>query len=74
MAHGLIKWALKKQTGLNEPGKREEANLWAVCRKARIGHNKPKVMYSKESKGLMKGLSVPRMKCKVIGLGKPKES
>ena len=44
MAHGLIKWVLKKRMGINGPGKREEANLWAVCKKARMGHSKPKVM------------------------------
>ena len=44
MAYGLIKWVLRKQTGLNGLGKREEANSWAVCRKARMGHNRPKVM------------------------------
>ena len=44
MAHGLIKWVLKKQTGLNGPEKREEANSWAICRKARMGHNMAKVM------------------------------
>ena len=44
MAHKLIKWVLKKQTGLNGLGKREEANPWAVCRKVRIGHSKPKVI------------------------------
>ena len=44
MAYGLIKWVLKKQTGLNGPKKREEANAWEVYRKARMDHNKPKVM------------------------------
>ena len=44
MAYELIKWVLKKQTGLNEPEKREEANPWAIYRKARMGHNKLKVM------------------------------
>ena len=37
------KWP-KKHTGLNRLGKREEANPWAVCRKARMGHCRPKVM------------------------------
>ena len=36
MAYELIKWVLKKQTGLNEPEKREEANPWAIYRKARM--------------------------------------
>ena len=44
MAHKLIKWVLKKQTGLNGFGKREEANPLAVCRKARMGHSRPKVI------------------------------
>ena len=44
MVHGLIKWVLKKQTGLNRLGKREEANPWAVCRKAKMSHSKPKVI------------------------------
>ena len=44
MAHELIKWVLKKQTGLNGLRKREEANPWAVCRKAKIGHSRPKVI------------------------------
>ena len=44
MAHGLIKWVLKMQIGLNGPGKREEANSWTVCRKARMSHSRPKVM------------------------------
>ena len=30
-AHKINKWALRKQTGLKEPGKREKANPWAVC-------------------------------------------
>ena len=51
MAHGLIKWVLRKQTGLNGLEKREEANSWAVCRKAKMGHNKPKVMQAKKVKG-----------------------
>ena len=51
MVHGLIKWVLKKQTGLNEPEKREEANPWAVCRKARIGHSMPKIMQAKRVRG-----------------------
>jgi len=44
MAYGLIKWVLRKPTGLNGLGKREEANPWAVCRKARMSHSRPKVM------------------------------
>ena len=44
MTHGLMKWVLKKQTGLNGPGKREKANPWAICRKARMGHNRLKVI------------------------------
>ena len=44
MAHRLIKWVLKKQTGLNGPEKIEEANSWGICRKARMGHNMAKVM------------------------------
>ena len=48
MAHGLIKWVLRKQTSLNGHGKREEANSWAVYRKARIGHSRPKVMQAKK--------------------------
>ena len=51
MAHRLIKWVLRKQTGLIGPGKREEANPWAVCRKVRKGHNEPKVMQAKKVKG-----------------------
>ena len=51
MAHGLIKWALKKQTGLNGPGKRKEANSWIVHRKARIGHSMPKIMQAKRVRG-----------------------
>ena len=34
---------MRKQTGLNGPEKREEANLWAVCRKVRMSHSRPKV-------------------------------
>ena len=37
--------------GLNGPRKREEANLWTVCRKARMGHNRPKVMQANKIKG-----------------------
>ena len=48
MAHGLIKWVLKKQTGLNGLGKREEANPWAVYRKARMNHSRLKVMQVKK--------------------------
>ena len=44
MAHGIIKWVLKKKTGLNGPRKREEANPWAIYRKVRMGHNRSKVM------------------------------
>ena len=44
MAHGLIKWVLKKQIGLNRLKKREEANPWTICRKARISHSMAKVM------------------------------
>ena len=33
MAHGLIKWVLKKQAGLNGLGKREEANAWQYIEK-----------------------------------------
>ena len=44
MVHRLIKWVLKKQMCLNGLGKREKANLWAVCRKVRIGHSWLKVM------------------------------
>ena len=51
MVHELIKWVLRKQTGLNGPRKREEANLWAVCRKVRMGHSKPKVMQAKKVMG-----------------------
>ena len=51
MAHGLIKWVLKKQTSLNEPRKREEANSWTICRKARMGHSRPKVMQAKKVRG-----------------------
>ena len=51
MAHGLIKWVLRKQMGLNGPGKRKEVNPWAVCRKTRIGHNKSKVMQVKKVRG-----------------------
>ena len=29
--HEINKWALRKQTGLKKPGKREVANPWAVC-------------------------------------------
>ena len=48
MAHGLIKWVLKKQTGLNGLEKREEANPWVVCRKVRMDHSRPKVMQAKK--------------------------
>ena len=48
MAHGLIKWVLKKQTGLNGPEKREKANPWVICRKTRMDHNRPKVMQAKK--------------------------
>ena len=51
MTHGLIKWVLRKQTVLNGPGKREEANSWAVCRKAKMGHSRPKVMHAKKVRG-----------------------
>ena len=44
MAHGLIKWVLRKQMGLNGIRKRKEANPWAICRKARMGYSRPKVM------------------------------
>ena len=44
MAHRLIKWVLKKQMGLNRPGKREEANPSAVCRKVRMDYSRPKVI------------------------------
>ena len=29
-AHEINKWALRKQMGLEEPGKREVVNPWAV--------------------------------------------
>ena len=48
MAQGLIKWVLKKQTGLNGLGKREEANPWTVYRKARMNHSRLKVMQVKK--------------------------
>ena len=48
MAHELMKWVLKKQTDLNGPRKREKANPWAICRKARMGHSRPKVMQAKK--------------------------
>jgi len=51
MAHGLIKWVLRKQTGLNGSGKREEANPWAIRRIARMGHNRPKLMQAKKVRG-----------------------
>ena len=51
MAHGLIKWVLKKQAGLNGLEKREEANPWAVYRKARINHSRPKVIQAKKVRG-----------------------
>ena len=51
MAHMLIKWALRKQTGLNGSEKREEANPWVVRGKARMGHNRPKVMQAKKVRG-----------------------
>ena len=51
MAHGLIKWVMRRQMGLNGLGKREEANSLAVCRKARRGHNRPKVMQIKNIRG-----------------------
>ena len=51
MAHKLIKWVLRKQTSLNGPEKREEANPWAVCRKARMGHGRLKVMQAKKVRG-----------------------
>ena len=51
MAHGLIKWVLKKQTGLNGPGKREEANPWTIYRKPRMGHSRLKVMQAKKVTG-----------------------
>ena len=44
MAHKFMKWVLKKQMGLNGPGKRKEANPWAICRKARMCHSRPKVI------------------------------
>ena len=44
MVHGLIKWVLEKQMDLNGPGKKEKANPWAVYRKARMSHSRPKVM------------------------------
>ena len=50
MAHGLIKWVLRRQTGLNGFGKKE-ANPWAVCRKVRKGHSRPKVMQAKKVRG-----------------------
>ena len=46
MVHELIKWVC-----FNGPRKREEANLWAVCRKVRMGHSKPKVMQAKKVMG-----------------------
>ena len=51
MAHRPIKWVMRKQTSLKGLGKKEEANPWAVCRKARIGHRKPKVMQAKKVRG-----------------------
>ena len=38
----------KKQTHGQYVEKREEANSWAICRKARMGHNRPKVMQAKK--------------------------
>ena len=51
MDHRPAKWALRKQTGLKEPGEREEANPWVVCRKVRIGHSRPEVMQAKKVRG-----------------------
>ena len=51
MVYKLIKWVLSKQTGLNEPRKREEANPWAVCRKARMSHSRLEVMQAKKVRG-----------------------
>ena len=51
MVHGLIKWVLKKQAGLNGPEKRKEVNPWAVCRKARMDHSRPKVIQVKKVRG-----------------------
>ena len=51
MDHGPAKWALRKQTSLKEPGEREEANPWEICRKARMAHSKPEMMQVKKVKG-----------------------
>ena len=51
MAHGLIKWVPRRQMGLNGPGKREETNPWAVCRKTRMAHSRPEVMQAKKVRG-----------------------
>ena len=51
MAYRLIKWVLRKQTGLNGPEKREESNPWAVCRKTRMAHSRPEVMQAKKVRG-----------------------
>lgn len=37
--------------GLKEPEEIEEANPWAVCRKARMGHSRPEVIQAKKVRG-----------------------
>ena len=51
MDHRPAKWALRKQMSLKEPGEREEANPWEICRKVRMGHNRPKVMKARKVRG-----------------------
>ena len=51
MDHRFAKWALRKQTGLKEPGEKEKANLWAVRRKVRMGYSKPEIMQAKKVRG-----------------------
>ena len=41
----------EEANGLEWLGKREEANPWAVCRKARMGHSRPKVVQAKKVRG-----------------------
>ena len=59
MAHGLIKWILRKQTGLNGSEKREEANLQVVCRKdpweSRIEKGPRKPKENKQAKDAQEG-------------------
>ena len=59
--------------GLKKPRERSRKLIGIMrCRKVGMGHNKTKVM-KQESKGLVESPWAPRMKNKIIGLGKLKK-